>query len=208
MNITICAVTSRGKLMTVSSLSTIIKSHQEAVQLSFDVAGRKLVESLIKLIILTLRKGNKILICGNGGSAADSQHFAAEFVGRFRKEREGLPAIALTTDTSALTAIANDYGYENIFSRQVEALGKNGDILIVISTSGNSPNILKAVETANKMGIITVGFSGKDGGKLKNIADHCFISKASETPQIQEVHEIALHAICEIVEEEIEHKLK
>lgn len=192
--------------MVASSLSTIIKAHQEAVQLSFDTAGKKEFEIIVKLFAQVLRKGNKILICGNGGSAADSQHIAAEFVGRFRKERRALPAIALTTDTSALTAIANDYGYDHVFSRQVEALGREGDVLIAISTSGNSPNVLRAVAAADQMKMFTVGFSGKAGGKLKGITDHCFIARTNETPQIQEVHAVALHALCEIVEEELENK--
>ncbi len=160
-------------------------------------------EDIVNLGILMgkrLKAGYKILICGNGGSAADSQHFAAEIVGRFEKERKGFPAIALTTDTSALTAIGNDYGFENIFSRQVEALGEKGDILVGISTSGNSENVIKAVEKAMEIGIFTVGFLGKDGGKLKDIVDKAFIVRHSSTARIQEVHLTLEHTLCKIID--------
>ncbi len=160
-------------------------------------------EDIVNLGILMgkrLETGYKILICGNGGSAADSQHFAAEIVGRFEKERKAFPAIALTTDTSALTAIGNDYGFDKVFSRQVEALGEKGDILVGISTSGNSENVIKAVEKAKEMGIFTVGFLGKDGGKLKNIVDKAFIVRHSNTARIQEVHLTLEHTLCKIIE--------
>ncbi|HIE58980.1 MAG TPA: D-sedoheptulose 7-phosphate isomerase [Persephonella sp.] len=152
------------------------------------------------LIAKRLEMGYKILICGNGGSAADSQHFAAEIVGRFEKNRKAYPAIALTTDTSALTAIGNDYSFDEIFSRQVEALGKKGDILIGISTSGNSINVIKAVEKARNLNLFTVGFLGKDGGKLKNIVDKAFIVKHNNTARIQEVHLTLEHTLCKIIE--------
>ncbi len=160
-------------------------------------------EDIVNLGILMgkrLKAGYKILICGNGGSAADSQHFAAEIVGRFEKERKGYPAVALTTDTSALTAIGNDYGFDRIFSRQVEALGQKGDILIGISTSGNSENVIKAVEVAKEIGIFTVGFLGKDGGKLKEIVDKAFIVKHPSTARIQEVHLTLEHTLCKIID--------
>ncbi len=160
-------------------------------------------EDIVNLGILMAKRlemGYKILICGNGGSAADSQHFAAEIVGRFEKERKGFPAIALTTDTSALTAIGNDYGFDQIFSRQVEALGEKGDILIGISTSGNSENIIKAVEKAKKLKMFTIGFLGKDGGKLKDIVDKAFIVKHNNTARIQEVHLTLEHTICKIID--------
>jgi D-sedoheptulose 7-phosphate isomerase len=187
-----------------TSFSSIIKAHQEAVRLSFEGDGEKILQKTAELIASALKQGNKILLCGNGGSAADSQHIAAEFVGRFKKERRGLPAIALTTDTSALTCIANDYGYDVVFSRQVEALGDKGDILIALSTSGNSKNVLYAVEKAKAKGLVTIGFSGRDGGELKKITDHCFIAKSNETAHIQEVHGTALHAICEVVDTQFE----
>jgi len=152
------------------------------------------------LIAKRLEMGYKILICGNGGSAADSQHFAAEIIGRFEKNRKAYPAIALTTDTSALTAIGNDYGFDEIFSRQVEALGRKGDILIGISTSGNSVNVIKAVEKAKELNLFTVGFLGRDGGKLKDIVDKAFIVKHNNTARIQEVHLTLEHTLCKIIE--------
>lgn len=148
-----------------------------------------------------LNRGNTIFLCGNGGSAADSQHIAAELVGRFHIERRGLPAHSLTTDTSALTAIGNDYGYDRTFSRQIEALGRKGDLLIGISTSGSSANVLAAVEAAKGMGIGTVGFTGRKGGKLKGAAEVCFCAPSDETPRIQELHITVGHIACEIAEE-------
>jgi len=149
-----------------------------------------------------LQTGNKLLFVGNGGSAADCQHMAGEYVSRFLIDRNGLPAIALTTDTSILTAIGNDYGYEMVFSRQIEALGRKGDLLFVYSTSGNSQNILKAVETAKKMGISVVGMTGLNRGKLDTMCDFIFKTPSKRTPQIQEGHLIAGHAICALVEKQ------
>jgi len=187
-----------------SPFTSILQAHEEAVRLSFAEEGKKLLETIKERLVSTLRKGNKILLCGNGGSAADCQHIAAEFTGRFKLERKALPAIALTTDTSALTALANDYDYSIVFARQVEALGNPGDVLIAISTSGKSANVLKAVEAAKKRQMLTIGFSGKDGGELKNKTEICFIAGSNETSHIQEVHGTALHAICEVVESELE----
>jgi D-sedoheptulose 7-phosphate isomerase len=189
--------------MADSPFSKAVEAHQEAVRLSFDEEGLARLKTIKDLLVSAIKKGNKVLLCGNGGSAADAQHTAAELVGRFKKERRALPALALTTDTSALTALGNDYGFETVFSRQVEALGSKGDVLIVISTSGNSPNILKAVEAARLKKITPVGFSGGDGGQLRHLVDHCFLARSSETPQIQEVHITALHAVCEAAEEEL-----
>ena len=149
-----------------------------------------------------LQTGNKLLFVGNGGSAADCQHMAGEYVSRFLIDRNGLPAIALTTDTSILTAIGNDYGYEMVFSRQIEALGRKGDLLFVYSTSGNSQNILKAVEIAKKMGISVVGMTGLNKGKLDTMCDFIFKTPSMRTPQIQEGHLIAGHAICALVEKQ------
>ena len=149
-----------------------------------------------------LQTGNKLLFVGNGGSAADCQHMAGEYVSRFLIDRNGLPAIALTTDTSILTAIGNDYGYEMVFSRQIEALGRKGDLLFAYSTSGNSQNILKAVETAKKMGISVVGMTGLNRGKLDTMCDFIFKTPSKRTPQIQEGHLIAGHAICALVEKQ------
>jgi D-sedoheptulose 7-phosphate isomerase len=159
-----------------------------------------LVLKAAELIIEALKKGNKLLFCGNGGSAADSQHLAAEFVGRFKKERKGLPAIALTTDTSILTALANDYGYDSVFARQVGSLGQKDDVLIVISTSGNSVNLIKAAERAKNMGLKTIGFLGSDGGKLKDLVDLALVVPSRETARIQEVHILIGHIICHLVE--------
>lgn len=147
-----------------------------------------------------LASGKKILFCGNGGSAADSQHLAAEFVGRFQKERRALPAIALTTDTSILTAVGNDYGYDTIFERQVNALGQMGDVLIGISTSGNSPNVVKAIEAARNLRMHTIGFTGQGGGEMAKLCDICFSVPYKVTARVQEMHILVGHIICELVE--------
>jgi D-sedoheptulose 7-phosphate isomerase len=162
----------------------------------------KIIDS-INIITDALKNGNKILICGNGGSAADSQHFAAEIVGRYKLERKGYPAIALSTDTSILTAIGNDYGFEKIFERQIEALGNKGDILIGISTSGNSKNVINAVNIAKNMGIYTIGLLGKDGGKLNNLVDLPLVVPSNNTPRVQECHLTIYHVICEEVEKKL-----
>ena len=154
-------------------------------------------------IITACRAGGKILLIGNGGSAADAQHIAAELVGRFKKERKALPAIALTTDTSLLTALANDRGYETIFSRQLEALANEKDVLIAITTSGSSPNILKAVETAKAKGVFVIGLTGENGTKLKAMADLTIMVPSSNTPRIQEAHITIGHIICSLVEREL-----
>ncbi len=150
-----------------------------------------------------LEKGRKILICGNGGSAADSQHMAAEFVGRFVKERQSLPALALTVDTSLLTAVGNDYGFDCVFSRQVEGLGQEGDVLIAISTSGNSANVVKAVKTAKEKGIYVIALTGENGGILAKESDLCLSVPSQVTARIQEMHIMIIHMICEIAEADI-----
>lgn len=152
------------------------------------------------MILETLEKGNKILICGNGGSAADAQHIEAEFVGRYETERKALPAIALTTDTSSFTALANDYGFERIFARQVEALGNPGDLLIALSTSGNSPNVTAAVMSARKIGCKTIGMTGSTGKKLASLCDACIMVPAARTARIQEAHITIGHIWCELVD--------
>jgi D-sedoheptulose 7-phosphate isomerase len=151
----------------------------------------------------TIRSGGKILWCGNGGSAADAQHMAAEFVGRFRNERPGWASIAVTTDTSILTAIANDYGFDTVFARQVQALGHPGDVLAAFSTSGNSANVLKAVQAARSMGAFTVGFTGEDGGKLRALVDECFCVPSQDTARIQECHILIGHMLCDYVERQL-----
>lgn len=147
-----------------------------------------------------LRRGCKILVCGNGGSAADAQHLAAELSGRYVKERRALAGLALTTDTSALTAIGNDYGYDLVFSRQVEALGRPGDLLIAISTSGNSVNVIKAVEAAQSLGMGTLGLLGRDGGKLKSLVDDALVVPCQDTARVQEVHQMIYHFWCECLD--------
>ena len=147
-----------------------------------------------------LKRGNKLLFMCNGGSAADSQHIAAEIVGRYKRERRGLPAIALTTDTSILTSVGNDYGFDYIFSRQVEALCVPGDVVFGISTSGNSANIVRAIETAKQIGATTVAMSGGSGGKLAALCDHNLVMPSSETPRIQEAHIFIGHMLCELAE--------
>ncbi|MDH7499181.1 MAG: D-sedoheptulose 7-phosphate isomerase [candidate division NC10 bacterium] len=177
----------------------------ESVAVKQDLIRYQL-DSVVKaadLTLQTLRRGNQLLLCGNGGSAADAQHLAAEFVNRFLYDRPALPAIALTTDTSILTAIGNDLDFSQIFARQVEALGKAGDLLYAISTSGNSPNVIRAVETARKRGIETVAFTGGDGGRLAPLCDHALIVPSRSTPRIQEVHITLGHIICQIVEREL-----
>jgi D-sedoheptulose 7-phosphate isomerase len=155
-----------------------------------------------EVCVAAYRAGNKILIAGNGGSAADAQHFAAELVARFEFDRPGLPAIALTTDTSALTAIGNDYGYERLFSRQVEALGRPGDVFIGLSTSGNSKNILKAMEVAQAQGLIRVAMCGL-GGRIHEMAEHVLAMPSTHTPRIQEGHGLAGHIICAMIEDQL-----
>jgi D-sedoheptulose 7-phosphate isomerase len=151
-------------------------------------------------MIAALRSGNTILLIGNGGSAADAQHIAAEIVGRYKQDRPGYAAIALTTDSSALTSIANDYGFEQIFARQVEALGRRGDVLIALSTSGRSPNILAALRKARERGIVTVGFTGTKGDAMRADCDHLLVAPSDDTPAIQQVYLTVLHGICDAVE--------
>lgn len=162
-----------------------------------------LISIISKKIVQAYRSGNKTLFAGNGGSAADAQHIAGELVSRFYFDRPGLPAIALTTDTSIMTAIGNDYGYEKIFSRQIQANGIEGDIFFAISTSGNSKNIIEALKECKKKGIVTVGLTGLSGGDMKDLCDYCICIPSDETPRIQESHLLIEHIICAVVEEEI-----
>ncbi len=178
-----------------------VEKHRQALEKSFSDAQIDVLDRIGKELVKTLKSGHKILLCGNGGSAADAQHIAAEFIARFKKDRRSLPALALTTDTSILTAVANDYDYSQVFSRQVEGLGVKGDALIAISTSGKSRNVLEAVRQAKHQGLYTIGFTGGAGGSLKEMADICYAALASETSHIQEMHITALHAISEAIEE-------
>jgi D-sedoheptulose 7-phosphate isomerase len=158
------------------------------------------IEKAAETIICSLKAGHKVLVFGNGGSAADSQHFAAELVGRFKKERRPMPAIALTTNTSILTAVANDYGYEATFARQVEALGKKGDVAVGISTSGSARNVIEGIKMAKGCGLSTVGITGGDGGKLKEMCDIVITAGSRDTARIQEAHITVIHVLCELVE--------
>jgi len=161
------------------------------------------IAKIASLCIDSIRSGGKILIFGNGGSAADAQHIAAELVGRYKSERKGLPAVALTTDTSALTSIGNDFGYDQIFQRQIEALGRPEDVVIGISTSGNSSNVISALELSKKIGCKTIGLSGNDGGDMNKICDVNIVVPASDTPRIQEMHILIGHTLCQLIEQSL-----
>jgi D-sedoheptulose 7-phosphate isomerase len=171
--------------------------------MSRDADLHQLIVRAVQLSVDALKKGNKLLFAGNGGSAADAQHWAGELVSRFYFDRPGLPAIALTTDTSILTAIGNDYGYDYVFARQVEALGRPGDVLYAISTSGNSKNIVRAIQAARAAGISVIGFTGQAGGAMAEQCDICFRMPSGETPKVQEGHEFVGHLICGLIEHEI-----
>ena len=168
--------------------------------LAADEALSAQIEDAVARCIDALRNGRKLLFCGNGGSAADAQHWAGELVSRFYYDRPGLAAIALTTDSSILTAIGNDYGYDYTFARQVEALGQGGDVLVAISTSGNSPNVLRAADAARARSMQVIAFTGRSGGKLLALSDSCFRMPSDETPRIQEGHEFVGHLLCALIE--------
>ena len=175
------------------SLAGLARATQDAALLAT-------TRQIAAVIIAALRAGNKLLIIGNGGSAADAQHIAAEIIGRYKQDRPGYAAIALTTDTSALTAIANDYGFEQVFARQVAGLGQRGDVLLALSTSGRSPNILAALRTARQQGLITIAFTGTKGKTLGELCDHLFVSPSDDTPVVQQIHLTAAHGICDEIE--------
>lgn len=163
-------------------------------------SGRADLERAAEAIVTALKQGGKVLVFGNGGSASDAQHVAAELVGRFECERKGMAAVALTSDPSVLTSVANDYGFERVFARQVEALGRAGDVALAISTSGSSPNVLAALATAREIGLTTIALTGRDGGAAGRAADlHMNVPSAS-TPRVQEVHRTLLHVLCDLVE--------
>ena len=169
----------------------------------FGTLQEKTVE-LARLMVRCVAAGNKIMICGNGGSAADAQHFSGELINKFFRVRRPYAGLALTTDTSVLTSIGNDFGYEQVFEKQVQALGKPGDILVAISTSGKAENVCRAVQTARSMGIVTIAMTGGQGGRLAGLADHVLSIAGSDiTPRIQEGHQLLIHILCEIVEEEL-----
>jgi D-sedoheptulose 7-phosphate isomerase len=176
------------------SLAALERATQDAALLG---AARKIAA----VVIAALRSGNKLLIIGNGGSAADAQHIAAEIVGRYKQDRPAWAAIALTTDTSALTAIANDYGFEQVFARQVEGLGQRGDVLLALSTSGRSANILAALRTARERGLVTIGFTGTKGKTLGEFCDHLLAAPSADTPIVQQIHLAVAHGICDEIEQ-------
>jgi D-sedoheptulose 7-phosphate isomerase len=178
----------------------LTESAQLMAQLRDDPAMCALVAEVAAICVGALRKGGKILLAGNGGSAADSQHLACELVGRFALHRTGLPAIALTTDTSILTAVGNDYGVEHLFARQVQALGRSGDLFFAISTSGRSPNIIQALKACREAGVTCIGFTGRSGGTMGEFCDKCIRIPHDSTPRIQEGHIVIGHLICEIIE--------
>ena len=177
-----------------------METHRAVLTEVLETLPLRIAEAGVK-IVETLKNGRKVLLCGNGGSAADAQHIAAELTGRFKKERRGLPAIALTTDTSALTAIGNDYGYARVFVRQVEALAQKGDLLIGISTSGNSENVLLALELARELECTTIGLSGRDGGRMNDYCDLNLVVPSDDTARIQEMHIMIGHILCQRVDE-------
>src|SRR5271168_4827214 len=190
----------RTKMLNDLVLDRIQRSIEVKQALLKDVIFRELVTRAALEIVKSLRAGGKVLFCGNGGSAADAQHLAAEFTGRYLKERRALPALALHANTSSLTAIGNDYGFDFVFARQLEALGKEGDVLLGISTSGNSRNVLRAMEVAKAKSIYTIALTGS-GGKMKDLADCAICIPSEETPRIQECHILTGHIICEIAED-------
>jgi len=183
----------------IPEITSQLASHQEVI-VRIERELSPLIAEMVTLLVETFSRGGKLLVMGNGGSAADAQHFVAEIVGRFKMERRGLPAIALSTDTSILTAIGNDYGFDRVFSRQVEALAVPGDLIVGISTSGNSPNVLQALKLAREKGCSTVGLLGKDGGSIKEFCDLALIVPTNDTPRVQEGHITIIHIVCDLLE--------
>ncbi|WP_131120354.1 D-sedoheptulose-7-phosphate isomerase [Lichenihabitans psoromatis] len=185
----------------VASLKAMIRASSSVLEaMEADAALCQATVDSVDRVVESFRAGGKLMICGNGGSAADAQHWAGELVSRFLYDRPGLPAIALTTDTSILTSIGNDYGFDSSFSRQVEALARAGDVLFAISTSGRSPNIIGALKAAREREVTTVGFTGRHGGDMLELCDLCIRVPSDSTPRIQEGHELLGHAICAMVE--------
>jgi len=186
----------------MDKIKKIIKASIDTKQSVLQNEGLlKTIEASIDVIVNAFRNGNRVYFCGNGGSAADAQHLAAEFSGRFYTDRKALPAEALHCNTSYLTAVGNDYGFDEIYSRLIDGIGEKGDVLVGLSTSGNSPNILKAFTTAKKKELITIGFTGKSGGEMRTLCDHLINIPSTDTPRIQESHIMVGHIICQLVEE-------
>ena len=190
-------------LLTEAIAAQLCETADNLRAMSQDAALHAAMAKVAEACIAALRNGNKILFAGNGGSAADAQHLAGELVSRFNYDRPGLPAFSLSTDTSVLTAIGNDYGYERLFARQIEAVGNAGDVFIGISTSGRSPNILNALRTARDKGLVTVGLTGRLGGDMPGLCDHCLRASSDLTPRIQEGHISIGHTICYLIEQQL-----
>lgn len=188
--------------MSLTKICAHFEGHQRTISLVSEQLSARILGAS-EQISSALRQGNKMLVMGNGGSAADAQHFAAEMVGRFLLERKALPAIALTTDSSILTAVGNDYGFDEVFKRQVEALAVAGDVVIGISTSGHSRNVLSALQVARAIGCLTVGLLGRDGGDIGKMVDFNLTVPAMETPHIQEAHLTIIHILCDLVEKQL-----
>ena len=192
------------------TVKTIKKSFEDHARVMADAAT--VLPAILDRVAADLHacfaRGNKLLACGNGGSASDAEHLVAELVGRYRDERRGLPAITLVSGSATVTALANDYGYDEIFARQVKAHGQKGDIAIAISTSGNSPNVLKGVEAAKACGLTTIGWTGHKGGKLAGLVDHAFVVPSTVTARIQESHMTLGHVLCELIEENLFGKIQ
>jgi D-sedoheptulose 7-phosphate isomerase len=182
---------------------TSIFDSNARLQKQFLKENLDVIISITDTIVDAFTRGNKVLLFGNGGSAADAQHLAAEFINRFRLDRRALPAMALTTDTSVLTSIANDSGYDRVFARQIEALGRASDVAVGLSTSGASPNVIEGIRVARREGLVTVAFAGGDGGRLRQQVDHCLLVPSTDTPRVQEMHILSGHVICELVEKAI-----
>ena len=189
--------------MQESIINLINESVRTFTNISKDQHQVALIEDITNTILNAFKSDNKLLLCGNGGSAADAQHIAAELSGRFEIDRKPLNAEALHVNTSFVTAVANDYGYEEVYSRMVEAIGKNGDILLALSTSGNSKNIIRAIDKANSQGLITIGFSGNDGGAMQNLCKYNLIIPSDNTARIQEAHILVGHIICKLIEQKM-----
>ncbi len=188
-------------------ITEAIEIHKKLVD-EFEKSGIEIIAAIAETIVKALKKGGRIYICGNGGSAADAQHIASEIIGRFEEERKALAAVALTTDTSILTSVSNDYGYEDVFVRQVEGLVGEGDILWAISTSGTSANVIKAAELAKEKRAFVLGFTGRANSKLEQISDICFCTEHKSTARSQEIHQLAYHIICKLVEQGFSEGLK
>ncbi len=181
-------------------ITETIESHKKTIT-KLETDGIEAIAAAARIITRALKQNGRLYICGNGGSAADAQHIASELVGRFERERKPLPAVALTTDTSIITSLSNDYGYENVFAKQVEALVKKGDVLWAISTSGASANIIAAAKLAKKKGAAVLAFTGSSGSKLERVADICFCANSKSTARSQEIHQLGFHIICGLVED-------